>query len=156
MQFVWEAYSFNSDRDLLRDERWVEWIMLGIAEHQLQRMAARREFNAPLSLACAEMKVLFVGWDRLIRIKRFITVNKEMMVSTIGVSVAGVGDAHAPEAEAAPECAPYGRTILRPYNVKIGVFRRWCALRKCNNRHEGQPESQHGLSQKLHQGPLSE
>ena len=91
--------------------------MFGIAEHQLKRMAPRRQFNARLRLARAEMKVLFVGWDRLIRVKGFITVDEEMMVSAVGVSVVRVGDSHAAETEAAPECALYGRTILRPYDV---------------------------------------
>ena len=62
--------------DLARDDRRIEWIVLGIAQHQLKRMLARRQFDTGFGLARAEMKMVLVLRDRLVRFERFIPINQ--------------------------------------------------------------------------------
>jgi len=68
--------------------------MLGIAQHQLERVLARRQFETCLSLARTEVKVVPVLRDRCIEIERLVYVNEQMMMAAVREIVAGVGDAH--------------------------------------------------------------
>ena len=57
--------------------------MLGITEHQLQRVIANGQFNTCLSLPRAEVQMGLVLRDRLIWIKRFIYIDQQMMMTTV-------------------------------------------------------------------------
>ena len=49
--------------------------MLGIAEHSLECVLAREQFNTCLSLARTEMKMGLVLWNRLVWIEGFIHID---------------------------------------------------------------------------------
>jgi hypothetical protein len=70
--------------------------MLGIAQHQLERVLARRQFETCLGLARPEIKVVPVLRDRFVEIERLVHVNQQMMMAGVREIVAGVGDAHVP------------------------------------------------------------
>jgi hypothetical protein len=72
------------------------------------------------------MKVVPVLRDRCVEIERLVHVNEQMMMAAVRVIVAGVGDAHVPQAESNPEPAFDLCTVWRPYDVKISVL--WCRL----------------------------
>ena len=44
-------------------------MMQPVAQHQLERVFSRRQFNTRLGLSGAEMKMFLVLWDRFIRIQ---------------------------------------------------------------------------------------
>jgi len=84
----------HGDRDLVRDHRRIEGVMLGVPEHQLQRVVAGREFDTGLGLARAEMQMVLIPRDRLFDIERLVNINQQMMMAAIGIRVARMGDAH--------------------------------------------------------------
>jgi len=57
--------------------------MLGIAQNQLESVLAGRQLEACLGLACSEMKMGFVLWDRFVRIKWFVHVDQQMMMAAV-------------------------------------------------------------------------
>ena len=46
-----------------------EQMIRQVAQHQLERVFSRRQFNTRLGLSGAEMKMFLVLWDRFIRIQ---------------------------------------------------------------------------------------
>src|SRR6202022_824562 len=82
----------DPNRNLGRDERRNERIMLGIAQHQLESVLAGRQLDARLGLACSEMKMGLVLWNRLVGIEWFIHINQQMMMAAVLKIVARVGD----------------------------------------------------------------
>src|SRR5271168_3042835 len=81
-------HSFHHNGDLLGYYRWVEWVVLGITEHQLQRVLAGWQFNTCFGLPRAEVKMCFVLWDRLVWVKWFIYVDQQMMMTAVWGSTA--------------------------------------------------------------------
>src|ERR1700751_2697625 len=47
----------DKDGDRLGCDRWIEWVMLGIAQHQLQRVFAGWQFNERFGFPFAEMNM---------------------------------------------------------------------------------------------------
>src|SRR5262249_48081922 len=113
---------FHPDRNLFRNERWVERIVLGIAQHQLQRVLSWRQLDACFSLACSEVKMALVLRDRLVGIERIVQVDKQWMMAAVLEFVARMSDAHVAQAKAAPEPALDGRAVLRPDEVENRVL----------------------------------
>src|ERR1700688_2673091 len=146
MKFVPEKsrprYSFDRNGNLLRNDRLVEGEVFGVPEHKLKCVLARSQFNVRLSLAGAEMKMSLVLWDRLVRIERFVHVNQQMVVATIGSITTRLGDPHIAKTETTPERPFESRTIWRPDNVKESVGGCWCCLRVCRNWHSSQHDRQ--------------
>ena len=142
---VAQRHSFHRNGDLLGYDRWVEWVVLGIAEHQLQRVLAGWQFNTCLSLPGAEMKMCLVLWDRLVWVERFIYVDQQMMMTAVGGVAARLGDAHVAKAKPAPKRTFHSRAIRRPNNIEKGVSGCLSSLRVRGNRQPGQQ----GSSQRL-------
>src|SRR5271166_525022 len=129
--------------------------MLGIAEHQLQRVLSGRQFNTCLSLPRAEVKMFLVLWDRLVRVKWFVYVDQQMMMTAVWGITARLGNTHVAKAKPAPKRTFYSRAIRRPNNVDKGVSGCSSSLRVRGNRLQ---PSQQGSSQDcpgiLHRSPL--
>src|SRR5712672_2387092 len=119
---------FNGDGNFLRNDRRVERIMLGVAQHQLKRMLAGRQFDPRLGLTPSEMKMGFVGRNLLVGIKWLVDVNQQVMMPAVLKIVAGMGHAHVAQAEPAPEPAFDRRAVLWPYEIKHGILARGLAL----------------------------
>ena len=83
--------------------------MLGITEHQLQRVLARWQFNTCLSLPRAEVKMGLVLWDRLVWVKRFVYVDQQMMMTAVWGITARLGNTHVAKAKPAPKRTFYSR-----------------------------------------------
>ena len=64
----------DTDRNFIRNERRVEWVMLSIAQHELESVFAGRQLDTCLGLTRSEMKMGLVLWDRLVGIEWFIHV----------------------------------------------------------------------------------
>ena len=84
----------HGDRDLVRDHRGIEGVVLGIPEHQLQCVVAGWELDSGLGLTRAEMQVVLISWDRLFDVERLVNINQQMVMAAIGIRVARMGDAH--------------------------------------------------------------
>ena len=97
--------------------------MVGISENELQNMFTRWELKAGLGLSCAKVNVLFIGWDRFVRLNRLVCIDQEMMVAGVRRSVARMGDTHVAQPEPNREAASDPLTVARIYNVERGV--RW-------------------------------
>ena len=119
--------------------------MLGITEHQLQRVLAGRQFNTCLSLPRAEVKMCLVLWDRLVWVKWFIYVDQQMMMTAVWGITARLGNTHVAKAKPAPKRTFHSRAIRRPNNIEKGVSGCWSSLRVRGNRQPGQQ----GSSQRL-------
>ena len=63
------------DGNFVRNDRWVERIMLSIAQHQLESVFARRQIDTCLGLTRSVMKMGLVLRDWFIEIERFIHIN---------------------------------------------------------------------------------
>lgn len=100
--------------------------MLGIAQHQLQRVLARRRCETGLGLARTEMKVAAILRDRGFEIERLLDVNQQMMMAAVRVVIVGVGDPHVAQTETAPEPASDPCTVVRPYEIQERVLWRLC------------------------------
>ena len=85
--------------------------MLRIAQHQLQCVLAGRQFDTGLGLARAEMNMVLVLWNRLVRIQRFVHIDQQMMMTAVLKIVAGVGDAHSAQTETRLELPPGKHTL---------------------------------------------
>ena len=57
--------------------------MVGIPQHELERVLAGWKFDARFSLAGAKMKVRFVLRNRLIGIERLIHVYQQMVMAAL-------------------------------------------------------------------------
>ena len=68
--------------------------MVGIAENELQSVLARGQVEPSFGLTAAKMHVVFIRRNRLVRIKRLININEQMVMSTVRVSIAGVCHPH--------------------------------------------------------------
>src|SRR5581483_7358322 len=124
--------------------------MLGVAEHELERMLAGRQFKPRLGLTCAKMKVVLVLRDRLARIEWFIDVDKQMMMAAVLIVVARMGDAHVAQTKSTPEATLDDCAVLRPDKIEQGVLARRLALRMSETRERyeqqgqrDQPDSSH-------------
>ena len=73
----------DGDRDFLGYHWRIEVEVLGVTEHQLQRVFAGWQFNTRFGLPGAEMKMLFVLWDRLVWVKWFVYVDQQMMMTAV-------------------------------------------------------------------------
>jgi len=109
--------------------------MLGIAQHELERMFARQQLKACLGLPCAEMKMALVLWDRLVGIEWFVHIDQQMMMAAIVKIVACMGDAHVPQTETTPEPAFDRGAVLRPDKVQNGILWRGLSLSVSGKRH---------------------
>jgi hypothetical protein len=87
--------------------------MLGIAQHQLERVFSGRQLDTCLGLTRSEMKMGLVLRYRFVGIEWFIHINQQMMMAAVLKIVARVGDAHVPQTEAAPEPAFNYCPVLR-------------------------------------------
>jgi hypothetical protein len=108
--------------------------VLGVAEHQLQRVLAGRQFNMRLSLSGAEMKMCLVLGNRFVWVKRFVYVDQQMVVTAVWGVATRLGDAHVAKAKAAPKGALYSRAVSRPDNIEKGVGGRSRSLRVRGDR----------------------
>src|ERR1700754_3727087 len=79
---------FDRDRDLLRDDRRGEGIMVGIAQDQLQRVLAGWQLDAGFRLPRAKMHMGLVRRYRLVGIERLIDVDEQVMVAGVRIAVA--------------------------------------------------------------------
>ena len=90
--------------------------MLGVAEHKLQRVLARRQFNTCLGLPSPEMKMLLILWDRLVWLDRVIYVDQQVMMPAVWGIAARLGHPHVAKAKPAPKrtlhSAPSGGQIM--------------------------------------------
>src|ERR1700677_3835219 len=102
--------------------------MLGITEHQLQRVLAGWQFNTCLSLPRAEVEMCLVLWDRLLLVNLVVYVGQTMMMNAVWGVAARLGDAHTAKAKPAPKGTLYSRAIRRPNNVEKGVGGRMRSL----------------------------
>jgi len=68
--------------------------MVSIAENELQSVLARGQLEPSFGLTAAKMQVVFIRRYRLVRIERLISINEQMVMSTVRVSVAGVRHPH--------------------------------------------------------------
>ena len=59
--------------------------MRPVPQHQLECMLARWQFNNPLSLTSAEMKMSLILWDWLVWVEGVICVDQQMMVTGVPV-----------------------------------------------------------------------
>src|SRR5208283_5370226 len=103
-------YSFHRNGDLLGYYGRVEWVVLGVTEHQLQRVLAGWQFNKRLSLSGAEMKMSLVLWDRLVWVNWFIYVDQQMMMTAVLGITARLGNTHVAKAKPAPKRTLHSRT----------------------------------------------
>jgi len=101
---------------------------VGVSEHELKRVLARRKLDACFGLAGAKMKVRFVLRKRLIGIERLIHVDQKVMMSAVRVAVAGVGHAHVAQTKAVPEPAFDDGAVLRPHEIEQSILRRGLSL----------------------------
>src|SRR5882672_10283716 len=118
----------DPDRDFIRNQRRVERIMLGIAEHELKGMFSGWQFDARLGLARAKMKMRLVLWNWFVGVEWFGHINQQMMMAAVLKIVARVGDTHVAQAEATPKSAFDRGAVLRPYEIQNGIFWRGLSL----------------------------
>ena len=102
--------------------------MLGVSQNELKCVFAGREFDACFRLTSSKMEVRLILWNWLIGIEGFIHIDQQMVMSAVRKIIAGVSYSHVPEAETAPECTLDHGAILRPHEIKKGVFWCWLAL----------------------------
>src|ERR1700693_2959978 len=112
--------------------------MLGIAQHQLERVFAGWQLDTCLGLTRSEMKMGLVLRDRLVWIEWFIHINEQMMVSAVLKIVARVGDTHVPQTETTPKPASNRGTVLRPNEIQNRVLWRRLSLSVGSARHRRQ------------------
>src|SRR5204862_252787 len=67
--------------DLFRYQRRAEYLVFGVTEHELQRVAARRQIDARLALPGAEMNMILVGWEDVASLDLIVEIDEQMMVS---------------------------------------------------------------------------
>src|ERR1700682_4164826 len=112
--------------------------MLGIAQHQLESVLAGRQLDTRLGLACSEMKMGLVLWDRLVGIEWFIHINQQMMMAAVLKIVARVGDTHVPQTETTPESTSNRSAVLRPNEIQNRILWRGLSLSVGSARHSRQ------------------
>ena len=112
--------------------------MLGVAQNQLERVLAGRQLDTCLGLACSEMKMGLVLWDRFVRIEWFVHVNQQMMMAAVLKIVACMRDAHVAQAEATPKSAFDDRAVLRPNEIQNRILGRGLSLSVGCARHRQQ------------------
>ena len=103
--------------------------MLGIAEHQLQRVLAGWQFNTRLSLPRTEVKMGLVLRNGLVWVNWFVYVDQQMMMTTVWGVAACLGNTHVAKAKPAPKRTFHSRAVKRPNNVEKGVGGRSSSLR---------------------------
>src|SRR5262245_53225474 len=97
--------------------------MLGVAQHELKRVLARRKFDPGFGLARPEMQMRLVLRDRFVRIDGLIHVDQKMMMAAVRVGVARVRYAHVAQTKAAPERTLDDGAVLRPHEIETRVLR---------------------------------
>jgi hypothetical protein len=97
--------------------------VVSITENELQNMLTRWELKAGLSLSCAKVNVLFIGWDRFVRLNRLVYIDQEMVMAGVRRSVARMCDAHVAQPEPNREAASDPLSVARIDNVEGRV--RW-------------------------------
>ena len=95
--------------------------MLGIAQHQLERVFSGRQLDTCLGLTRSEMKMGLVLRYRFVGIEWFIHINQQMMMAAVLVMIAGMRNAHVAQTKAAPESAFNGGAVLRPHEMEKSV-----------------------------------
>src|SRR5437660_298414 len=113
--------------------------MLGIAQDQLESVLAGRQLDTCLGLACSEMKMGLVLWDRFVRIEWFVHVNQQMMMAAVLKIVACVRDTHVAQAEATPKSAFDHGAVLRPNEIQNRILCRGLSLSVGSARHSRKP-----------------
>jgi len=101
----------------------MEQMMRPVAQHQLERVLSRRQFNKRLSLSGTEMKMILVLWDRFIRVQCLIYIDHQMVVTCVWRVDAGGRDAHARETKLHPKRTSDGITVLRADDIDKGIRR---------------------------------
>ena len=130
--------------------------MLGIAQHQLERVLAWRQIDKCLGLTRSEMQMGLVLRDRLFDIERFSHINQHVMMAAVLEIVARMGDSHIPQAKTAPEGTLDGCAVARPDEIENRILWRGLSLRMSGARHRCQRHRQHddpGFSH--HHAPLN-
>jgi len=97
--------------------------MICVSKHELQSVLTGRQIEAGLSLSRAKMNVLLISWDRLIRFKRLVHIDQEMVVASIRRSVACMSDTHVAQSEPDRETTSDTLPIAWIDNVERGI--RW-------------------------------
>src|ERR1700743_3382623 len=73
----------DRDRDLFRDERRVERIVVAYSPKQRRCVLARRRFDRGFGLPRPEMQMVLVLRDRLVGIERLIHIDQQMMMTAV-------------------------------------------------------------------------
>src|SRR6266566_8657105 len=102
--------------------------MPGIAQHQLERVLAGRPLDPCLGLACSEMKMGLVLWDRFVGIEWFVHINQQMMMAAVVKIVARMRDAHVAQTETTPESAFDRGAVLWPNEIQNRILWRGLSL----------------------------
>ena len=102
--------------------------MIGVAQHQLQRVFARRQFDACFCLARAEVQMGFIRSNRLVGIERFADIYEKVMMSAVLKGISGMGHPHVTQAKTTPKSSFYCRSVLRPDEIEERILRRRFSL----------------------------
>ena len=96
--------------------------MLGIAEHKLKCVLARRQLYTCLGLPCAEMKMVLVLGNCIVWIDRFIDINQQVMMPAIRKIVTRMRNAHVAQTKATPKPSFHRRPVLWPNEIQNGIL----------------------------------
>jgi len=97
-----QSFFRDPDGDLLGYDRWTEWVMLGVAQHQLKRMFPGWQISERLGFAFAEMNMPLSERDRRVGIGGS---TQPMLTRS--------DNTHIAQTKAAQECAFDDRAISR-------------------------------------------
>ena len=106
----------------------LEWIVFGVAQHELKGMFAGWKFEARLRLARPEMEMRLVLWNWLVGIERFIHIDQQMVMAAVFEIISRVRYAHVAQTEATPKSAFDRQAVLRPHEIKKGIVWRGLSL----------------------------
>ena len=91
--------SFNRDRNPFRDQGWAVRNVEPIAEHELERVASRRQDQLVLGLSAAKMQVIGVSRDGFVEVGQFIRIDQKVMVASLAQIGASRRHAHSLQSE---------------------------------------------------------
>src|SRR3954470_20387540 len=113
--------SADGNRDLLGNDRRIEYAVIGVAHHQLQRMPSRWQIELSLCLSGAEVQMGPVGWNRLARPEGYIDIDENMMVAGIGHARTGWCNTHVAQSESAPKRRLHPVSVMWPDDVDLCI-----------------------------------
>src|SRR6476620_11724426 len=96
--------------------------MLGIAEHKLKCVLARRQLYTCLGLPCAEMKMVLVLGNCIVWIDRFIDINQQVMMPSVRKILARMPNAHVAQTKPRPNASFDGRAVLLTLEIQICII----------------------------------